>query len=1127
MSLVSAFVGEGLAAAAVTARMRPLPSDRGSAMGSADDTHPHESNAASRPATMTRPPTDLARTHTRVPHDLGTAHTLAPHDTDVDTLRDTLSHPARTDPLAFPDLDSEQERRMEDLLAARLFPHQTAPQRIGRYTLLDRLGQGGMGVVYAAYDPELDRRVAIKLLNAPLGQAEARLLREAQAMARVVHANVVTVIEVGQHLGQTYVVMEYLRGISLERWPERRPDWRATLRIYIEAGRGLAAAHRAGVIHRDFKPHNVMLVEGGSDDGRVKVLDFGLARAAHTTPGPPSDAIPPSLTQPGAVMGTPAYMAPEQFTGAHVDERSDQFSFCVALHEALVGVLPFAGNSSLELMTAVCAGRLRPLPHNLAAPPQLLAIVARGLSTDPAARWPTMDPLLAALERVLHPRRLAPRTLALGLTAALLLGFGAAALTLEPTPVCEDLASRLDNVWDPARRAAVREALLATGKPYAAAIALQVDLSLARHADTWLAAARSNCRATRVDGDQSEAMLDLRSACLERRRADLTAVIDILIAGEHEPARALNLVEGLEPIEPCNDIDNLAAGMPLPPSRAARARLGALERRLARVRALRNGGRADQGLALARSSVDEARALEYTPTLAESLLLVSRLEADLGRSDDAATTLDAAAKSAAAAHRDDLLVEVWLAELWQRSLRGVSQETVDTLIRAAALALARAGDPPRLTALYHSVVAHAHQRLGASERALSHYDAALALIEHHQLGALLTLTTRHNRATLLRELGDDTRAETALRELLADVETQLAPQHPLVAAILAELALLAQRQDRLATALELFTRAGAIKAAERGPDHPSTLHTLASRAMLLHELGRLDEAAAALTDVLTRQRQRHGDRDTRVSETLVNLALVQQQQGALTAAEAALHEALAIDRSLQGDDHPTVGIDRLNLANILSVRGAPQLALQELEQARAILVAAEIPERDYLGELLTARAAAQTALGRHSEALATLHEARTHALDHPDPPPQELGLIDLAIGAEMLATGEREAGLARATEGLTRVLAGRAATHPQALTARANLAALLTRAGRADEAATRLTEILRDAETTHLDPHALAELRLTLADTLLATGDCDQARAAAAAAAAPLRADDPLRARAEALLSAQGPQRCR
>ena len=1095
-------------------------------MGPADDNL--ESQPAARPA-MTRSPTDFARTHTHAPHDLGTAHTLAPHDRDGDTLRDTQAPPARTDALAFPDLDSEQERRMEDLLAARLFPEQTIPQRIGRYTLLDRLGQGGMGVVYAAYDPELDRRVAIKLLPASPGQAEARLLREAQAMARVVHANVVSVIEVGQHRGQTFVVMEYVRGISLERWPERRPDWRATLRVYIEAGRGLAAAHRAGVIHRDFKPHNVMLVEGGSDDGRVKVLDFGLARAslqdpAHTPSAPLRD-LPPSLTQPGAVMGTPAYMAPEQFLAAHVDERSDQFSFCVALHEALVGALPFAGTTSHELMLAVCAGRLRPLPANLTAPPRLLAIVARGLSITPAARWPTMDTLLAALERVLHPRRLGPRTLALGLSAALLLGFGAAALTLAPSPVCADLEHRLDKVWDPDRRAAVRAALLATGKPYAAAIAHQVDLGLARHADTWLAAARSNCRATRVDGDQSEAMLDLRSACLERRRAGLTAVIDILIAGEHQPARALNLVEGLEPIEACNDLDNLAASTPLPTSRAARARLAALERSLARVRALRTGGRTAEGLDLARRCIDEARALDDTPTLAESQLFVSRLEADLGHTDDAATTLDAAAKSAAAARRDDLLVEIWLAELWQRSLRGITQDSADTLIRAATLALTRAADPPRLTALYHSVVAHTHQRLGANDRALSHYDAALALIEQHQLGALLALTTRQNRATLLRSLGD-ARAETTLRELLADIETTLTPQHPLAAAALTELGQLAQDQGQLAGALDLFTRVGAIRAAELDPDHPSTLHTLASRAMLLKELGEFDEAATALTYVLTRRRLRHGDRDTRVSETLANLGIVLQQQGALTEAEAALTEALAIDRDLQGDNHPTVAIDRLNLASALQVRGAAKLALEQLEQARSIFVAAGTPERDYLGELLTTRAAAQTALGRHSDALATLHEARTLALKDPNPDPAALGLLDLEIGAAMLATGAPEAGLARATEGLARVLASRAATRRQALTARANLAALLTRAGRADEAATQLAPILRDAETSDLDPRTLAELRLTLADTLLATGDCDGAHTAANQAAAPLRSDDPLRARAEALRANKGP-RCR
>ena len=194
-----------------------------------------------------------------------------------------------------------------------------------------------------------------------------------------------------------------------------------------------------------------------------------------------------------------------------------------------------------------------------------------------------------------------------------------------------------------------------------------------------------------------------------------------------------------------------------------------------------------------------------------------------------------------------------------------------------------------------------------------------------------------------------------------------------------ELGQLAQDHGQLAVALELFTRVGAIRAAELDPDHPSTLHTLASRAMLLKELGEFDEAAAALTYVLTRRRLRHGDRDTRVSETLANLGIVLQQQGAVTEAEAALTEALAIDRDLQGDNHPTVAIDRLNLASTLQVRGAATLALEQLEQARSIFVAAGTPERDYLGELLTTRAAAQTALGRHSDALATLHEVRTLA----------------------------------------------------------------------------------------------------------------------------------------------------
>ncbi|PCC75409.1 Protein kinase domain-containing protein [Nannocystis exedens] len=277
----------------------------------------------------------MSRSHTEA---LGGAETVARG------LADTT--PAG---LAFPSLDGADERRMEDLMAARLFPRAAAPQRIGRYTLLDRLGRGGMGVVYAAYDPELDRRVAIKLLQRDDTARRRRLEREAQAMARLSHPNAVTLYEVGEHEGQSFLAMEFITGPDLTRWlRERGPaaDRRTVLDMFIQAGRGLAAAHRVNLVHRDFKPANVFV----DDDGRVRVGDFGLARQrvmegvdldghsgreAVDLPGNSGE-----LTTTGVIMGTPAYMAPEQFAGAETDARTDQFAFCVALWEALQGAGP-------------------------------------------------------------------------------------------------------------------------------------------------------------------------------------------------------------------------------------------------------------------------------------------------------------------------------------------------------------------------------------------------------------------------------------------------------------------------------------------------------------------------------------------------------------------------------------------------------------------------------------------------------------------------------------------------------------------------------------------------------------------------------------------------------------------
>lgn len=290
-------------------------------------------------------------------------------------------------------------------------------QRIGRYAVLRKLGEGGMGVVLAAYDEELDRRVAVKLLRDQSAQAaehRIRILREAQAMARVSHPNVVQVYEVGEFQApgssgsHIYIAMEFIDGTTLYEWQRREGlPWEDILRVYLEAGQGLWAAHESDLVHRDFKPDNVLV----GRDGRPRVADFGLARggdAAQAENSPPratgsatarsgGHLLASPLTQDGAIMGTPMYMSPEQYQGELAGPSSDQFSFCVALYEALYGVLPFAGATFEALRTSVLFHHLRPPPPNTAVPRLLYDALVRGLATDPAQRYESMKELLAAL----------------------------------------------------------------------------------------------------------------------------------------------------------------------------------------------------------------------------------------------------------------------------------------------------------------------------------------------------------------------------------------------------------------------------------------------------------------------------------------------------------------------------------------------------------------------------------------------------------------------------------------------------------------------------------------------------------------------------------------------------------
>ncbi len=319
------------------------------------------------------------------------------------------------------------------------------PTAVGRYVVERELGSGGMGSVYAAYDPELGRKVAIKLIR-PVGpertdpaQRRARLLREAQALAQVAHPNVIAIHDVGTFEGQVFIAMEYVEGSTLTDWlTDERRTCSEIVAVFVQAGRGLAAAHAQGIVHRDFKPDNVWIGE----DGRARVLDFGLARATwtcigtepsraggetgeRTTPSPRVPMLGAQLTEPGGFLGTPAYMAPEQLGGGRVDARTDQFSFCVALHQALHGELPFAADRASDAPTAIAQRRTSEGPSARGVPASLRRALRRGLSPDPADRFDSMDRLLDELERrpvATRRRVLLAGALALLATGALLGG---------------------------------------------------------------------------------------------------------------------------------------------------------------------------------------------------------------------------------------------------------------------------------------------------------------------------------------------------------------------------------------------------------------------------------------------------------------------------------------------------------------------------------------------------------------------------------------------------------------------------------------------------------------------------------------------------------------------------------
>jgi tetratricopeptide (TPR) repeat protein len=711
-----------------------------------------------------------------------------------------------------------------------------------------------MGEVYAAYDPELDRKVAIKLLRVRGDQAQGggahegrtRLMREAQAIAKLSHPNVVTVYDVGTFQDDVFIAMQFVDGHTIGYWIHAEPRaWSDIVKVFADAGRGLAAAHEKDLIHRDFKPENVMV----GADGHVRVMDFGLARAvidqearrsAAPAGSPTAAAIPTQdfdpeatralgpaaavkaeptslisstaaetlsiqLTQTGALLGTPAYMSPEQFQGLEIDARVDQFSFCVALYEALYGERPFPSTSLATLTASVLGGAVRDAPAGAKVPTWLRQILLRGLQVKPNDRWPSMKALLAELEKSRTPNR-APRR-----------RFAAGAVT------------KLAGIWeapvrrrtgDTATKAEIRRAFLATDKKYAAAAFDKVSLILDQYARDWSEMYTDACEATHVRGEQSAEVLDLRMASLEDCLDGLRALSQVFRQANAEVVEnAVSAANALGGIDRCGDIKLLRAVVKPPEDPLTRATVDRLRTQLADVRVLCQVGRLNEGLTSIVSLVENVRRTGYGPLLAEALLEMGNLHNDRRDAISAAVALEEAVWTAELSRHDEVAAKAAAQLIYAVGAAQLRFDVGEIWARYADTILRRMGGHDDLWGWLFNNRGAMRERQGRLSEAVEDARLAVAAKERaHGPDSADVGMSLSNVAIYLEQMGDLQAAIHFIERGVSALESGLGPEHPRTAVLLSNYGEILNRTGRFAEAREMSRRALAIFERETRPD---------------------------------------------------------------------------------------------------------------------------------------------------------------------------------------------------------------------------------------------------------------------------------------------------------------------
>ncbi|MGH1344606.1 MAG: tetratricopeptide repeat protein [Nannocystales bacterium] len=793
---------------------------------------------------------------------------------------------------------------------------------VSRYVVLERVGMGGVGKVLRAYDPRLQREVAVKLLrvNALSPEASARLVNEARAMAKVSHPNVVPVYDVETLSdGQIVLVMQYVAGDTLRSWSRRAHPWREVVDTLVAAGRGLVAAHTAGILHRDFKPANVLL----SDDGRVKVTDFGLAKTtASTMSMPTGEGIvapvpepPETETKAGVVLGTPRYMAPEQHAGSELSPAADQYAFCVTLWEALTGKPPFTGVG----LSKRKYGGPPPWPGE-GVPRHIVDALERGMAPAADARWPSMEALLQALEHDPAKRRRAALAL-LGVGALVVSTgvFGWKAYSAEAPAVCVSGRGELEAAWGDVRRAETKSALLADDSAYTRRLWTRTESRLDAYSEAWVEGYEEACRATSVQGVQSEVVLDLRMACLRSVELDLRAVTGVLANADGDVRQHVDAVlDGLPPVEGCADIERMRSEVE-PPLSADADRVRRARTLLAEAAAERNAGLFEPALGRVRESEVTLVGVDYVPVRAELHLERGKVLDALGRYEDAVQPLQEAARLSAAVDRRAQLRDATTRLMFVLGKRLARfdealalRPIVEGLAQGHPLEEADVANTLALVLVEKGDIQDAESEQRKSFRlrlgALGPAHPSLAN-SHHSLALVLTAQSRHAEAQREHE------------KAMGIWEAALGPEHPNVSMSMVNVATEYFNQGMYDESEAAHRQALSLRTAALGAEHPEVLHARVNFALALCRQGQWKVCDGELEATLTLQERVLGPEHRALARTHINLAVSKQAQGLFDDVGLHLQRGLEISEATLGPDHHDTAVARINIANNLARQG--------------------------------------------------------------------------------------------------------------------------------------------------------------------------------------------------------------